>query len=153
MYGKNALILKTALHTFLGHGSGKLLRKDINNKFNFDVENLLSPITGNLIDTFYINDETYEDKFREIAKVYEEFRADLHALFFCFEQKIHEIFKISQIDYQEVIYAIWIKYIHQGIYALYLYNDKKKNGVKLSHKVLGFLLIFYLKIKLRKKKL
>ena len=126
MYGKNALILKTALHTFLGHGSGKLLRKDINNKFNFDVENLLSPITGNLIDTFYINDETYEDKFREIAKVYEEFRADLHALFFCFEQKIHEIFKISQIDYQEVIYAIWIKYIHQGIYALYLYNDKKK---------------------------
>ncbi len=141
--GKNALILKTALHAFLGHGTGKLLRKDENNKFNFDVEHLLNPITGNLIDNYYNLDETYEDKFKDIAKVYEEFRADLHSLFFCFEQKIYQIFEINHKDYQNVIYAIWIKYIHQGIYSLYLYDIKNKTWNQ-SYSIGAWVFVSYL---------
>ena len=149
--GKNAILLKTALHTFLGHGTGKLLRKDENNKFNFDVEHLLNPMTGNLIDNYYYLDETYEDKFKDIAKVYEEFRADLHSLFFCFEQKIHEIFEISHKDYQNVIYAIWIKYIHQGICSLYLYDIDNKTWNQ-SYSIGGWVFVNYLMENQKKEK-
>lgn len=124
-FGKIATTLKLALHELLGHKSGKLLRKESNGTFNFDIENLLNPITNERIDKYYIDNETYESKFTNIARSLEECRADLTALYFSFNKKIHQIFEVSEAN-NDVIYAMWLIHFRQGILGLALYNEETK---------------------------
>ena len=49
-----------ALHETLGHGTGKLLIKDAQSgKLNFPSD-LINPLTGKLIDKFYLSTESYK---------------------------------------------------------------------------------------------
>ena len=58
-YSKESLSLIVGLHELLGHGSGKLLTKDVENgTFNFPSD-LLNPFTNEPIDTFYLSTETW----------------------------------------------------------------------------------------------
>lgn len=50
LHGKLAIALHIANHELLGHGSGKLLRKNANGEFNFEKGLLLNPFTNEPID-------------------------------------------------------------------------------------------------------
>lgn len=127
--GKEAYVMHVACHELLGHGTGKLLRKSESGEFNFDPLKVINPITNELVDKFYVNKEKFETKFTDISRAYEECRADLCGLYFCFYKEIHQIFDISESNYRDTIYAIWLLYIRKGIIGLPLYDeDVKKWG-------------------------
>lgn len=48
--GKQAYTMHVACHELLGHGSGRLLRKNHKGEFNFDIDNLLNPLSNERID-------------------------------------------------------------------------------------------------------
>jgi dipeptidyl-peptidase-3 len=49
-----------ALHELLGHGTGKLLTKNIDDgTYNFNIDDLKNPFTGEKITTFYLSNETW----------------------------------------------------------------------------------------------
>lgn len=51
--------IQTDLHELLGHESGKLFIKDIEKcTCNWDIENVMNPLTGKLIDKYYTFKET-----------------------------------------------------------------------------------------------
>jgi dipeptidyl-peptidase-3 len=58
-YDREAMTLLVALHELLGHGSGKLLTKNVEDgSLNFP-EDLKNPFTGENITTYYLSTETW----------------------------------------------------------------------------------------------
>jgi len=58
-YQKDSLTIIVALHELLGHGTGKLLTKDVETgELNFPAD-LKNPYTGKEIDTYYLSTETW----------------------------------------------------------------------------------------------
>ena len=56
---KDSLTLIVALHELLGHGTGKLLTKNVETgEFNFP-QDLKNPFTGEPITTYYLSTETW----------------------------------------------------------------------------------------------
>lgn len=88
-YSNESLFVVVALHELLGHGTGKLFRKSENGEFNFD-SNLINPLTGTSITSFYGPNETYNGKFGDISSAYEECRADSVAIYLsCFPEVLN----------------------------------------------------------------
>ena len=126
--GKDSMVMMVGCHELLGHGSGKLLRKDNKNVFNFK-NDLINPLTNNKIDKFYIDNETFESKFKSLGRSMEECRADLVALFFVFEKDIHKIFSVKDEDYENLIYCMFLGHARKGVVGLPIFNpDNKKWG-------------------------
>lgn len=58
-YAKESLTLIVALHELLGHGTGKLLTKNVETgELNFP-KDMKNPYTGKEIDTYYLSTETW----------------------------------------------------------------------------------------------
>ena len=58
-YDKESLTLIVALHELLGHGTGKLLTKNVQTgELNFPAD-LKNPFTGQEITTYYLSTETW----------------------------------------------------------------------------------------------
>ena len=58
-YSKESLTLIVALHELLGHGTGKLFTKNVDNgELNFP-KDLKNPFTGQPITTYYMSNETW----------------------------------------------------------------------------------------------
>lgn len=128
-YGVMATVVKVAGHELLGHGSGKLLRKNEKNEYNFDFGKLINPLTGKVVDKFYINDQTYESQFKSLGRSMEECRADMTGFFFGFNELVQEIFEIKKEEVDNLIYTMWLIHFRKGILGLPLYNiDNKKWG-------------------------
>ena len=80
-YSNESLTLIVALHELLGHGTGKLLTKDVETgELNFP-KDLKNPFTGEEITTYYLSTETWSQKFGKLHSGYEECRADTVALY------------------------------------------------------------------------
>ena len=124
--GTQSYVLHVACHELLGHGTGKLFRKNEKGEFNFDYENVVNPLTNSLVVSWYEESETYESKFTDISRALEELRADLSGLYFTFFKEVHEIFQVDYSSYKDTIYAIWLLYIRKGILGLDLYNTEVK---------------------------
>ena len=129
-YREIASIVKVAGHELLGHGSGKLLRKNENkNEYNFEFGKLMNPLDGKIVDKYYINDQTYESQFKSLGRSMEECRADMTGLYFGFNEKVQEIFGVKKEDVDNLLYTMWLIHFRKGILGLPLYNiDNKKWG-------------------------
>jgi len=80
-YSNDALTLHVALHELLGHGTGKLLTKNVETgALNYPAD-LKNPFTGENITKPYLSTETWSQKFGKMHSSYEETRAELVSLF------------------------------------------------------------------------
>jgi dipeptidyl-peptidase-3 len=48
--GTKSYVMHVACHELLGHGTGKLFRKNEKGEYNFDIDNVINPLTNNKIE-------------------------------------------------------------------------------------------------------
>ena len=113
----------TALHELFGHGTGKLFKKDENGNYNFDINNVLNPLTKEKITSYYLPGETYETKFSSFCRSFEEGRADYMAFYLVFDKKAQQIFEFKEEEYEDVIYLMWLINFISGIMGVWQYNN------------------------------
>jgi len=124
--GSQSYVMHVACHELLGHGTGKLFRKNEKGEFNFDHSSVINPLTNQLIESWYEESETFESKFTDISRSMEELRADLSGLYFTLFKEVHEIFQFDENNYKDIVYSNWLLYIRKGVLGLSLYNEEVK---------------------------
>merc|ERR1739844_179054 len=115
--------IKVGLHELLGHGSGKMLRKEPDGTLNFD-EGLINPLDGKLITKVYEEGETYKNKFPKISSAYEECRAESVALYLSNNDDVLNIFSIDDEEKEDAIYTMWLSMMHAALTSIYNYSPK-----------------------------
>ena len=110
----------TGLHELLGHGSGKLFNKE-GGKLNFQ-ENLINPLTGDKISSFYQPGESYDSVFTTMGSSYEECRAECVAMHLCLAPGVTEIFGFRSTDVEDIQYVNWLSMVHQGVKGLEMFS-------------------------------
>ena len=131
-FGVQALKILTSIKQLMGYGTGKLFRVKKNSEtneeiYNFDKE-LINPLTGEKIDKYYNNNETFEEKFKSYAQVLDECRALLIGLYFCENKHFQELlFYVNKSDYKNVTYTIWLSQFTKAITGLKQYNEANKS--------------------------
>ena len=118
---------KIIYHELLGHGCGKLLQENKDGVKNFDPE-LINPITGQKVATWYKSNETWTEKFGKWNNPYEECRADSVALYFsCFPEATEILQPEWSANWKELMLASFTEFVCAGINGLEFYNtDAKK---------------------------
>ena len=127
-YRNEALVLKCAIHELLGHGTGKLLIKDLETgKFNFNFNEVRNPFTNEKLTTWYNSDETWQSKFKKLSSGYEECRADSVALYLAFYSNPFQIFFPGrEEEWDDIRYVLLLDIIKEGLTGLSLYDTKSK---------------------------
>ena len=118
--GGHASKIMNSIKQLLGYRHEKLFRIDNINS------GLINPLTGKIIDKYYLNNETFEEKFGNYAPVIRECKALLTALYFCGNKDIKEIFYVDKKDYKNVTYVAWTLFFVRGILGLKNYIEKKE---------------------------
>ena len=141
-YEHDAMTLLVALHELLGHGTGKLLTKDVETgRFNFDYENVLNPFTGEKITSYYMSNETWSSKFGKLHSGYEECRADSVALYLAqYEEPYQIFFKDRQQEWFDIRYVMWLDMIKSGIGGLVFYDEKTQQFTQ-AHIIASFVIM------------
>lgn len=126
-YNEEAVFLTVALHELLGHGTGKLFKKNKDGTFNFDHDNLVHPLTGGPIKTWYEESETWGSKFGKISSAYEECRADSVALYLsCFPEIVAILLPGREQDWDNIVYTAWYNMAAAGLKGLLFYSAETK---------------------------
>lgn len=121
-----AFEVQVGLHELLGHGSGKLFIKDVNGKFNFDIENVKHTETGHNITTWYEHNETWDIKFQQLSSSYEECRAECVALYLCNLENVLKIFGFEGQEAKDVCFINWLNMVRAGLLGLEFYTPSSK---------------------------
>lgn len=131
-YGNDALFVIVALHELLGHGTGKLFKKNKDGKFNFDT-NLKHPLTGEPITKWYEDHETWGSKFGKLSSFYEECRADSVALYLsCFKESLEILLPGLESAWDDIVYAAWLEVVLGAVRGL-IYYSTETNQFGQSH--------------------
>ena len=126
-HGKDALLLQVALHELVGHGTGKLFTKKDNGEINFN-KDAVNPFNGEAITTFYLEKETWSQKFGKLHSGYEECRADTVALYLANFDGPFEIFfaEQSREQWNNIYYVSYLSSIRGALIGLEYFNVEKK---------------------------
>ena len=129
-FGKQATKIFTSIKQLMGYRHGKFFRVEKNKETNEEKSNfnreLINPLTGNVIDKYYIDDETFEDKFGNLSPIINECKALLTGLYFCGNETIQELFYVNKIDYKNVTYTIWALFFIKAILGIENYIEKRE---------------------------
>lgn len=107
-------IPQVGLHELLGHGSGKLLKKESNGTFNFPSD-LVDPLTGNVVSSYYESGDTYDSKFGSLSSAYEECRAEAVGLYLSLETSVLKIFGHDGPEADDIVYVNWLSLVWAGV--------------------------------------
>lgn len=92
-YKYDAYYWWVVLHELLGHGTGKLLVEEANNKFNFDVKvPPIDPLTGKPINSWYKPGETWTGQFSDLSTSLDECRAELVGAYLMDDRELLALF-------------------------------------------------------------
>lgn len=131
-YAVTAFEVCVGLHELLGHGSGKLFRKE-GEKYNFDVEKVINPLTNSKVTAWYEEGDTYDSKFTSLGSAYEECRAECVGLYLSLNESVLKIFGAEGEDAENVLYINWLNMLWCGAAkALEMYSPASKTWLQ-SH--------------------
>lgn len=140
-YRLGSVNVGVALHELLGHGSGKLFKKNNDGSFNFDQDRVINPLTGKKIDKYYMEGETYDSKFGALGSAYEECRAEAVALYLCLEEDVAKIFDYKGAEIDDVIYVVWLTMMWGGLArSLVMYQPERQEWLQ-AHSRARFVLL------------
>lgn len=114
-----AFEVQVGIHELLGHGSGKLLIQESNDKYNFDHENPPIGLDNSPVKTFYKKNTTWGSVFGQLAGPYEECRAECVAMYLITNRELLNIFGITDKKKQdEIIHIGYLLMARAGLIAL-----------------------------------
>lgn len=120
---EEAFEVQVGLHELLGHGSGKLLERRADGTFNFDPE-LVNPLTGEKVASFYEPGETWGSVFSTIASSFEECRAEAVGLHLSLNEDVLRIFGHEGEKAADVAYVNWLNMARAGLMGLSFYDPE-----------------------------
>jgi dipeptidyl-peptidase-3 len=126
-YHHAAFEVQVGLHELLGHGSGKMFKKNGDGTFNFDRATVKDMETGGPITSWYEEGETWGSKFKYLSSAYEECRAEAVGYCLCTYRHILEIFGYSGDEGQTVKYVNWLSELRAGLLGLEFYSPETGN--------------------------
>ena len=116
-YRVKSFEVQVGLHELLGHGSGKLLRKEADGSLNYP-SSLINPLDGLQVSKMYEPGETYDSKFTRLGSSYEECRAECVGLFLSTDKDVLNIFGITDTDEMfNITYTNWFSLCHAAMYV------------------------------------
>ncbi|KAJ7063296.1 aflatoxin-detoxifizyme [Mycena amicta] len=129
-WDSRAFELQVANHELLGHGSGKLFQEYADGKKNFSPENVINPLTGKSVTSWYRPGQSPGTVLGEVSSSMEECRAESVALYLASNLEILKIFKYTEKkDIEEIQVVSFLLMARAGVRALEYYDPAtKKHG-------------------------
>ncbi|EDO43060.1 predicted protein [Nematostella vectensis] len=116
--------VQVGLHELLGHGSGKLFIKKPDGSYNFDHKSVVNTETGEKIQSWYTEGETWSTKFAELSSSYEECRAECVGIYLCLNKDVLRIFGHEGAAGDDIVYVNWLNMVRAGLLGLEFYTPE-----------------------------
>lgn len=128
---KESFEVQVGLHELLGHGSGKLFKRDKDGNFNFDRQTTIDPLTKKEITSWYEDSESYDSQFGSLGSAFEECRAECVGLYLCLDPSVVKIFGFTdEVKIKEIVHANWLSMVVGGIASLRMYQTETKKWLQ-----------------------